>query len=124
MKTVARQYFGCEGYDTFAVRVSRRNQRDRKYIQEFDVVLTCGDYLFINETKSSPKPEHARQFSDKLQTVFDYLPEHAGKTVVPIFSGLSIPDSVVEELTRQGIYAMSMGGETMKLLNYEELREE
>ncbi|MEM9830938.1 MAG: hypothetical protein AAF944_09880 [Bacteroidota bacterium] len=122
MKTVAQQYFNCEGYDTFAVRVSRRSQRNRKYIQEFDVVLTSGDYLFINETKSSPKVEHTQQFSDKLQTIFDYLPEYKGKTVIPIFSSLSIPEVIVEELTKQSIYAMSMGGETMELLNYQALQ--
>lgn len=122
MKTIALQYFECDEIDTFSLQVSRRNRNNRKQIQEFDVVLTCKEYLFINETKLSPKIEHAQQFSDKLLQVFEYLPEHEGKTVVPVFSSLNIPDKVVDELTKHSIYAMSMGGETMELLNYEALQ--
>jgi len=122
MRTIATKYFGCKEVDTFSLRVSRRSRKNRKVISEFDVVLSADEYLFINETKLSPVVEHVREFADKLASVFDYLPEFEGKTVVPVFSSMQISPKVVEALTRAQIYAMSMGGDNMELLNYEAVR--
>ncbi len=119
VRTVATTLFGCTDVDSYSVRVMWRSQRDRKRLTEFDVIITCDNYLFINETKANPRQEYVQEFADKLKEVFDFLPEHQGKTVVPIFSSLQLPDTIVQQLTEQNIYAMSLGGETMEILNYE-----
>ena len=124
VRTMAAEHFGCKEIDSYSVRVMRRSQKDRKRLTEFDVVITCDNYLFINETKSNPQMGYVDDFVKKLQDVFDFLPEYKGKTVVPIFSSLYLSEPIVQKLTEEKIYAMALGGETMELLNYEEVRDE
>ncbi len=122
IRTIAHTLFGCEQIDTFGVRIERRNVQDRAMIQEFDVILACQQYLFINETKSNPDIVYVDYFVKKLTRIFDFFPEHQGKTVVPIFSSLSLPERTVAYLTEKNILAMAMGGETMDLLNFDILK--
>ena len=124
VRTMAAKHFGCREIDSYSVRVMRRSQKDRKRLTEFDVVITCDNYLFINETKSNPQIEYVNDFAKKLQDVFDFLPEYQDKTIVPIFSGLYLSEPIVQKLTEEKIYAMALGGETMELLNYEAVRDE
>ena len=124
VRTMAAEHFGCKEIDSYSVRVMRRSQKDRKRLTEFDVVVSCDNYLFINETKSNPQIDYVNDFVKKLQDVFDFLPEYKGKTVVPILSGLHLPEPIVQKLTEEKIYAMALGGETMELLNYEAVRDE
>lgn len=122
VRTIATTRFGCTDIDSYSVRVMRRSRQDRKRLTEFDVVITCGDYLFINETKSTPREEYVLDFAEKLEDIFDFLLEYEGKTVIPIFSSLHLPEPIVQLLTKHKIYAMALGGETMELLNYEAVR--
>lgn len=124
VRTIANTLFGCTSIDTYAIRTMRRSRKDRKKLTEFDVVVTCGDYLFINETKTTPLSEYVLDFAKKLKNVFDFFPEYEGKTVVPIFSNLRLPEPIVQLLTKHKIYAMALGGETMELLNYEAVRQQ
>lgn len=49
-------------------------------------------------------------------------PEYRDLPVVPVFSSLNLPGNLVTMLTRNGVYALAMGGETMQLLNLDEVR--
>ena len=90
---------------------------------EFDVILVCQDYLFINQTKSKPEPKDVKEFIEKqLEKIFEYFPEYEGKTVIPTFASLSLPENVTKLLTRKKIYAMTAKGDTMDLVNYEEVQ--
>lgn len=124
VRTVATTLFGCTDVDSYSVRVMRRSRKDRTRLTEFDVLITCGNYLFINETKANPQAEYVSEFAEKLKKVFDFLPEHQEKTVVPIFSSLHLPEPVVQLLTKHKIYAMALGGETMELLNYDAVKQQ
>jgi hypothetical protein len=61
------------------------------------------------------------EFIAFIPTVFEYLPEHKGKRVIPVFSSLYIPEQFVRYLTANKIYAMAMGDETMEILNYNDI---
>jgi len=54
---------------------------------------------------------------------FEYFPEYRGRVLKPVFSSLSIPESLVAYLTRQGVYAVAMGDEVMQVLNLKEVGE-
>ena len=124
VRTVATTLFGCASIDIYMTRTMRRSRKDRKKLTEFDALVVCDDYLFINETKSTPRQEYVLDFANKLKDIFDFLPEYEGKTVIPIFSSLHLPEPIVHLLTRHKIYAMALGGETMELLNYEAVRQQ
>ncbi len=122
LRTVAQDYFQCEEIDSFAVRVKRRSTKDRTLTTEFDVVLSCQQMLFIAEVKSIPKIDYVDTFIEKLEHIFDYFPEHEGKTVIPVFTALALPENVVKCLTKSQIYTMTMGGDTIELLNFEAVK--
>ena len=119
VREIAQEYFGCADIDSYGVRIMRRNRNNRKIIQEFDVVLSCDNYLFINETKSTVQISYIDAFRAKLDSIFDYFPEHEGKQVVPIFSSLSLQEKHIDYLTDNKILAMAMGEETMRVYNLE-----
>ena len=48
---------------------------------------------------------------------FGFFPEYAGRRLIPIFSALALAESDVRSLTREGIYALTMGDETMEIVN-------
>lgn len=122
LRTMAQMYFQCDEMDSFAVRTERRSIKDRSLITEFDVVLSCQQFIFIGEVKSTPKIEYADMFIEKLDHIFDYFPEHQEKIVIPVFASLTLPENIVKYLTKHRVYAMAMGGETMELLNYDAVK--
>lgn len=54
---------------------------------------------------------------------FGFFPEYAGRRLIPIFSALALAlaESDVRSLTREGIYALTMGDETMEIVNLAEV---
>lgn len=127
LPAIAERYFGCTAIDTFALRVEKRNQVRKDDIkspkQEFDAILACEQYLFVNQTKAKATSEGVKNFVEKqLKKIFEYFPEYEGKTIIPIFSSLSIPEATLKYLTKNKIYAMSPKGDTMDLLNFDEVQ--
>ncbi len=122
IKGIARQYFGCEDFDFFAVRIKKRHSIDRAKRREFDCIAVCDNMVILNETKSKPNIEYIDDFIKVLKEFCEYFPEHRGKKLIPIFASMYLSDDLVRYLTKNGIYAMAMKEDTMDLLNYEELR--
>lgn len=119
---VAKRYFSCDDFDFFAIRVKRRNTKDRSKSREFDVVASWDDNVIINETKSNPRIEYINEFIEVLKEILDYFPEYRDKKIIPIFSSLYISEDIVEHLTKKKIYAMAMKEDTMDILNFEKIK--
>jgi hypothetical protein len=119
---IARNYFGIQELDYFAIRVKKRNTKDRSMRREFDVIASSEEIFIVNETKPRATVVYANEFVEVLPEIPDYFPESKGKRIIPIYSSLHIPDDVVAYLTKRGIYAMGMKNETMDLLNFEEMK--
>jgi len=119
---IAKRYFGVEELDYFAVRVRKRNVKDRSKIREFDVIAVWDDKVIINETKSIPRIEYINEFIEVLKEIGDYFPEYKDKEIIPIFSSLYLSDEIVKYLTKRKIYAMATKDDTMDLLNFEKIK--
>lgn len=119
---IAREQFGWREILFFLARVEATNRRD-KSIREFDIIAVECEWIIANETKSKPTTEYVNDFIAVLGEIGDYFPEHKGKTVIPIFSSLGLPENLVKHLTRHRIYAMAMGDKTMSLLNFHQVNE-
>ena len=115
---VAREYFGCEDIDFFAVRIEKRDKK-RNVTREFDIIALCGNKVILNETKSTPRQNYLKDFVEfvKKGEFFKYFPEYKGMELIPIFSSLYLSDTMVKYLTKNKIYAMAMKGDTMDILN-------
>ena len=97
------------------------NKRDRSKRREFDVIAVGQDAVIINETKSKTRISYVDDFIEALGQIFDYFPEYAEKQIIPIFASLHLDESVINYLTQNRIYAMTMGGETMQIVNFEQV---
>jgi len=117
-RPVIRKYFKCEPEDLM-MNVERKREGER---EEFDVVGACRDKVFLIEVKSSIRPEHVQQIKKKVERLFKFFPEYAGREIVPILASLSIKGEILNTLTKEGIYGMAYREwEYMDILNFEEV---
>ena len=113
---ILAQTVGCERLEIdSAVRVKRRYQGKRR---EFDVVASCGDYLFINETKSNLDAKDIKVFAQEiLPTVRDFFPEYAAKKVIGAIASLYVDESLVRYGEKSGVIVLGFGEDVMEVLN-------
>jgi len=103
--------------ELFAIRLKKRHPVTKQR-QEYDVVAVCGDYLCINETKSSLTPEHVKTFAEKtLLAVREFFPEYAGKQLIGIIATFYMDESLVRHCERLGLIALGFGDNVMEVLN-------
>ncbi|MBI5054216.1 MAG: hypothetical protein HZC38_06155 [Chloroflexi bacterium] len=121
IRRIAREELNCGAEKLFLPRatVTRADGRRR----EFDALYVGEKAILLNESKATVRPEYAKEFVEFLQSgeFSQYFPEYLGKTVVPVFSSINIPDDTVTYLTRNKIYAVGMGDEEMTILNKAEV---
>jgi hypothetical protein len=122
IRRVAQELFGINDIVEFSVRRTIYHPTDKSRLKDFDALLIGADAVVLNETKSTVRQSYIEEFIAFIPTLFEYLPEHKGKRVIPVFSSLYIPEHFVRYLTANKIYAMAMGDETMEILNYNDIR--
>jgi hypothetical protein len=120
------QRLACELFDVgdlvdFSEFRSITHPTDKSRFKDFDALFIGSRGIILNETASTVRQSYIEEFIAFIPTVFEYLPEHRGKRVIPVFSSLYIPEQFVRYLTANKIYAMAMGDETMELLNYNDI---
>lgn len=118
---IAKNYFGCSDFEFFASRAKKKHFKDRSRTREFDVIAVCDDKVLVNETKSTPRINYIDDFKDILKEFYDFFPEYSQKKIIPIFASLYLSEDVVKYLTKNGIYALAIKGDTMDLLNYNDI---
>jgi len=121
IRRVAQELFGINDIVEFSVRRTIYHPTDKSRLKDFDALLIGADAIVLNETKSTVRQSYIDDFIAFIPTVFEYLPEHTGKRVIPVFSSLYIPEQFVRYLTANKIYAMAMGDDTMEILNYNDI---
>ncbi|MFN3740995.1 MAG: hypothetical protein ACK4TF_10075, partial [Thermodesulfovibrionales bacterium] len=108
IKGIAKKYFGCEDFEDFMVRRTRRHSKDKTKRREFDVIAVCDDLVIVNETKSTARINYIDEFITVLREFYDYFPEYKDKKVIPVFASLYLGDDIVNYLTKNKIYAMAI----------------
>ncbi|MCS7012348.1 MAG: hypothetical protein RMI34_00795 [Chloroherpetonaceae bacterium] len=121
LPAVADRYFGLKKIDRMLLNVYASSSKPDGVGREFDAILVSGDTVLLNETKATVRQHHIEDFAEVLPEFFDYFPEYKGKKLIPIFSSLSLNPSQVAFLTKRNIYAMAMSGNTMDILNFNDV---
>ena len=126
LRRMALEEFNCGEEVFFSPRVSRIRSDDPSRQREFDVLYVGARAVLLNETKSAPRSEYIQAFVDFLRRgeFALYFPEYQEMPIVPVFSSLHIPGNLVTHLTRNGIYAVAMGEEAMRVLNLDTVRQQ
>ena len=125
VRRMARKIFDCGEQQLFICRIERVRSDDRSRRREFDALYVGDRAVLLNETKSTPWGSDVRRFVRLIRSgeFFLYFPEYKDLPIVPVFSSLSLPDDLVTQLTRNGVYALAMGDEAMQVLNLDAVRE-
>jgi hypothetical protein len=110
---VAREMFGCEAVDLFAVRMRKRWDGETR---EYDVIVACGDHVLVNETKSTLKSAHVDQMIRVPVEFRKVFPEYRDKNLIGVLASLYVDESVVRRASSKGILVMGMGENTMEVL--------
>jgi hypothetical protein len=97
------------------VRIRKRLRDGRS--QEYDVLAVCGDYLFINETRSRLRPEDVTDFIKMLQEARTFLPEYAEKRIVGALATFYVDPTLMVHGERQGLIMLGVIDGLMQVLN-------
>ena len=124
IRRLAHKVFDCGEQRYFSTRMSVNRSDDPSRKREFDALYVGARAVLLNQTKSTPRTDDAREFVQFLESgeFALYFPQLRELSIVPAFSSLSIPEDMVRYLTRRGIYAVAMGDEAMQVLNLNEVR--
>jgi len=124
LERIALEKLNFGEIEDFNVRRLKRHPQTKQR-REFDVIVVGAKNVLLNETKSTATSENAKEFAEFVKSgeFFGYFPEYQDKKLVPVYSALFIPENVIAQLTKEGIYAVGMGNETMRVLNLEAVRE-
>jgi len=116
---ILRQVVGCPDgrVEMMTVRMRRLHPTDRGREQEFDVVAVCGEYVLINETKSSLNTKDIEDFVEVMAQAREFFPEYADKQFIGAIASLYVDESVVRYGEKHGLIVLGFGEEVMEVLN-------
>jgi hypothetical protein len=118
--TIAKKYFKVEEIQRIMMNLYIKSESLKKE-KEFDLILVAKDLVILNETKTTVRQNYLEEFIQSLPEFFEFFPELKGRKLIPIFSSMSFTPPQLAYLTKHKIYAMSMSGDTMELLNFDEI---
>jgi len=115
---ILRTVIDCpeDAIESMAVRVRRRDA-ETGAMREFDVVAACGEYVLVNETKSTLRPEDIRNFADLLPGVRRFFPEYEGRKFIGAIGSLYVDESLVRRGEKLGLIVLGFGEEVVSVLN-------
>jgi len=114
---IAGQLFSDDPIETLAIRVKRRHPKDASRMIEIDLLVSGDRHLLIGEAKSTPTMEKSNDSLEKAAPVADFFPDYARHKVLPLLASVSFDSSLLAYLSRQKVYALGFGDNTMELLN-------
>lgn len=114
---IVREITGCaeEDIELSAIRVKRKLAD--KGNREFDAIAVCGEFVLINETKSSLEPRDIKRFAKAMTTARDFLPEYSDRKFIGAIASLYVDESLVRQGERRGLIVLGFGTNVMQVLN-------
>ena len=115
------RYFNVEIDDVdISSNIDRKNRNKER--EEFDIIASTDDNVFLIEVKSTMRDMYIAKFKDKIKRFPDFFPEYSSKTLIPVIASLSMKPNTVNQLTRNKIYAMAYREwDYMDMLNFDKL---
>ena len=105
--------------DESSIRIKRKHPSQR----EFDAVIVGGEYVLINETKSTLKPEDVQKFRKVMQEkIRAYFPQYADKKFIGVVSSLYVDESIISQGSKLGLYVLGFKKDLMDVLNSKEFK--
>jgi hypothetical protein len=120
VKPVVQKYFKCR-VSYKGINIYKKDE-ELNLSGEFDVIASGENFVFLIETKSTPKKDYIDKFLLNIEKFKKLFPEYSGKKLIPIFSSLRFDNELIEYATEKEIYMMAYREwDYMDLLNFENL---
>jgi hypothetical protein len=84
---------------------------------EIDLLASSQTHVMLVEARRRLRSEDAPELREKVPQFTRFFPEYADHQIVLVIASVVIHDSLRQFLTRQKIYGLAMGDETMELVN-------
>jgi len=116
---ILRTVVGCpeDRIDLVAVRVRKRHSTDAGRSQEFDVVAACGEYVLINETKSSLNTQDVDDFVRLMSAAREFFSEYEKQRFIGAIASLYVDVSLARYGEKRGVIVLGFGEDVMEVLN-------
>jgi len=122
VRGVAEKYLSVHSLGPLTVGCDRRIADEPDSEHWFDVVASSDSRFFIVVAAATTTNSYTQRFVALLPRLPEYSPEAGGREFIPIFSALRASPDAVKYLTRHGVYCMVIGGGSMVLTNFDEVR--
>jgi len=97
-----------------SIRAKRKYPSQR----EFDAVIVSAEYVLINETKSTLRPEDVQKFYGVMkEQIRAYFPAYTDKKFIGVVSSLYVDVSIVTQGAKLGLYVLGFKEDLMDVLN-------
>jgi len=115
-----------EKYFNMRPSASMIRRRVRKNGDEFeaDILAICRKEktAFLFEIKANPNNnEYMKEFREKIDRAPEFLDDIKGLKLVPIYGGLSMNETMVKSLTRNGIFGIIFKGDVLEIPNFSQV---
>ena len=118
-RPVLERYFDCK-LDTLMMNVKKKRGDNW---QEFDVVASSGNNVFLIEVKATLRPEYIQLVQKKIKLFREYFPEYQESKIIPFLASLRIEEEFIKQHNSAKIFAMAYREwEYMDILNFEDLK--
>jgi len=85
--------------------------------KEYDVVAVAGEYVFVDETKSTLDSEDVKDFIEDIQGFRDFFPEYEQNKVVGILASLYVDEGAIKYAEKSGFLVLAVGEALMEIKN-------
>ena len=97
------------------IRMKKKLQDGR--IKEYDAIAVAGEYVYVDETKSTLDSEDVKDFIEDIQGFRDFFPEYEKNKVVGILAGLYVDEGVIKYAEKAGFLVLAIGDALMEIKN-------
>ncbi|MCD6363890.1 MAG: hypothetical protein J7M13_07870, partial [Synergistetes bacterium] len=99
----------------------RRLKRKNGDSYETDIVAVAGDYVFVVEVRSYPRPSDIDEVDEKISRFLEFFPEYCDRKIIPVYSTLYANDNIINRATKKKIYVLALKGDYMDFINADRL---
>jgi len=122
LERVASELFVDEPVLDSGIRLKRKQPDGNGDNMEIDLLAASASRVLVCEAKSKIDAGKVDEFLGKLERFKEFFPEYSDRQLIPMMATIAFEPSVLKYLTRQGVYALGFGDETMELLNQREVK--
>ena len=97
------------------IRMKKKLQDGRT--KEYDAIAVAGEYVLVDETKSTLDSEDVKDFIEDIQEFREFFPEYEGKKIIGILASLYVDEGALKYAEKSGFLVLAVGDALMEIKN-------